>query len=149
MSALRDLVAYMLVVAAFTVSGYFVGVGRTQHEYQVKLDNQNRALVKLEQNLQKSSDHIVTKYVDRVQTITKEAPVYVASPSDCQSLPYSFMQFINSAAGIPMSETAGIVDGSTITVATVATTTGNNLRACRIQSERLISLQEWANSVSQ
>lgn len=149
MTTLQNCLIAVVIILAFSVSGYFVGVGHTEARLQAKINEQDKALVKLQQNQQQTADRIVTKYVDRVQTITKEVNVYVPSPSDCQSLPYSFVQFINSAAGVQVPETTRTVDGSTVPLATIANTTASNLRSCRVQAERLSALQDWAKSVSQ
>jgi len=107
-----------------------------------------------------ASEHIVTRYVDRVQvihtrgaTLTREVPVYVTPQADAAcTVPLGFARVHNAAAaGVEMPGTAGAADaaGSGLALSTVARTVVDNYTTCHATAAQLTSLQEWVRANSE
>lgn len=108
----------------------------------------------------KAIERIVTRYVDRVQvitkqgaTITREVPVYVTPQADAACIvPTGFVRVHDSAAAAqPMPGPAGAADArpSGVALSTVAGTVADNYTTCHATAAQLIALQAWARSVSE
>lgn len=108
----------------------------------------------------KTTERIVTRYVDRVQvihergaTITREVPVYVTPQADAAcTVPVGFARVHNAAAaGVEMPRAAGAADaaGSGIALSAVAGTVVDNYTTCHATAAALTSLQEWVRANSE
>lgn len=101
---------------------------------------------------------VVTKYVDRVQTvyvagatITKEIPIYVTPKADAAcTIPAGFVRIHdaaaanvapNAAAGDPDAPAAGL------TLSAVADTVAGNYTTCNVIREQVIGLQDYIDSL--
>ncbi|HWX66033.1 MAG TPA: hypothetical protein VNZ27_06320 [Rhodanobacter sp.] len=102
-----------------------------------------------------SSDHIVVKYVDRVQvihergaTITREIPVYVTAQADAAcTVPAGFVRVHDAAAANGLPGPAGAADAqpSGLALSAVAGTLVDNYTTCHAVAEQLIALQDWVH----
>lgn len=140
--------AFAFAVAAFS-AGVVVG---TRHEQSARADEVARmaqSAIRTQKAQSAVTEKVVTQYVDRVkivhaqgETIIKEIPKYV--PNDSCSLPAGFRLLHDSAAtGASLPDPAGIADASAVPATDIAGTIAVNYRACRENSEQLISLQSW------
>lgn len=104
----------------------------------------------------KASEHIVTRYVDRVRvvherraTITKEIPVYVTAQADAAcSVPVGFVRVHDAAAANDLPGPAGVTDAqpSGLALSTVAGTVVDNYATCHAAIEQLNALQSWVRA---
>lgn len=104
----------------------------------------------------KASEHIVTRYVDRVRivhergaTLTKEIPVYVTAQADA-ACPVSvgFVRVHDAAASNDLPDPAGVTDAqpSGLALSTVAGTVVDNYATCHAAIEQLNALQAWVRA---
>ena len=109
---------------------------------------------------QQSSEHIVTKYVDRVQvvhdqgaTITQEIPVYVTAQADAAcTVPLGFVRLHDAAAqSAPLSGPAGAADAlpSGLALSAVAGAVVDNYTTCHTTAAQLTALQAWVRANAQ
>lgn len=107
----------------------------------------------------KATERVITRYVDRVQvitkqgaTITREVPVYVTPQADAACVvPAGFVRLHDAAAAAePVPSPAGAADArpSGVALSAVAGTVADNYTTCQATAAQLIALQDWARSVS-
>lgn len=104
----------------------------------------------------RASEHIVTRYVDRVHlvrergaTLTKEIPVYVTAHADAAcSVPAGFVRVHDAAAANELPGPAGASDAqpSGLALSTVAGTVVDNYATCHAAIEQLNALQAWVRA---
>ncbi|MGN6655727.1 MAG: hypothetical protein ACTHJ9_10355 [Rhodanobacter sp.] len=105
----------------------------------------------------KTSERIVTHYVDRVHvihtrgaTITREVPVYVTPQADAAcTVPLGFARVHNAAAaGTDLPGAAGASDAapSGLALSAVAGTVVDNYTTCHATAAQLTALQEWVRA---
>jgi hypothetical protein len=104
----------------------------------------------------KASEHIVTRYVDRVRvvhergaTLTKEIPVYVTAQADAAcSVPVGFVRLHDAAAANDLPGSARITDAqpSSLALSAVAGTVVDNYATCHAAFEQLDALQTWVRA---
>lgn len=108
----------------------------------------------------KTSEHVVTQYVDRVQliheqgaTITREIPVYVSAQADTAcTVPHGFVSVHDAAAeATALPSPAGTTDAASsgLALSTVAGTVADNYTTCHATSAQLTALQDWVRANSQ
>ncbi|MFK3649283.1 hypothetical protein ACI2IY_12745 [Lysobacter enzymogenes] len=117
-----------------------------------------RDTARVERDAARANIRIVTRYVDRVQTvhvtgatITKEIPVYVTAKADAACVvPAGFVRIHDAAAanaapdaaaGDPDAPAAGV------TLSAVADTVTGNYTTCHAIREQVIGLQEYVNAL--
>lgn len=107
----------------------------------------------------KSSEHIVTVYVDRWHTILqagatliRKVPVYVTAHDDAAcTIPLGFVRLHDAAAtGTALPNSAGAADAqpSGLALSAVAGSVVDNYTTCRGVANQLTSLQEWVRANS-
>ncbi|HKT28751.1 hypothetical protein [Dyella sp.] len=104
----------------------------------------------------KASEHIVTRYVDRVRvvyergaTLTKEIPVYVTAQADAAcSVPVGFVRVHDAAAANDLPAPAGATDAqpSGLALSTLAGTVVDNYVTCHAAIEQVKALQSWVHA---
>ena len=110
-----------------------------------KADN---AALKVALEREKASEHVVTKYVDRLQvvagrteTIIKEVPVYV--PASDPDLSGGWRLLHDSAALGTIPDPAGIADAAPVPAQDAASTVIDNYGTCHANAEQVTALQDW------
>ena len=139
--ALALVVAGSLWLVHFGEARFKAGAAATEAGYAARI----AAIVPKQQAI---SERVVTKYVDRVQTvyktgatITKEIPVYV--PVDSCPLPGGFRVLHDAAARGEIPDPAGIAHAAPVDARDLAGTIVDNYTSCHADAERLIALQAW------
>ena len=102
---------------------------------------------------EKASEHVVVKYVDRLQvvagrtqTIIREVPVYVTPEADARCvIPVGFVRLHDSAAEGRPVEPTGTPDAPAegVSLSTVTETVVGNYGAAHENAEQLRALQDW------
>lgn len=151
-------------VLAFLLLLSIIGLQHARSEAKQAKNDRRDALVQIgllnsALATEAGKERIVTKYVDRVQTvyrvgatITKEIPRYVTIESDrACPVPLGFVVMHNAAAtGIPAApESAGNPDAPApgVALSTVAEVVAENYTECRAIRETLIALQAYNRSI--
>lgn len=107
----------------------------------------------------KASEHVVTKYVDRVHvvhvagaTLIRKVPVYVTAHDDAAcTLPLGFVRLHDAAAaGTALPGTAGAADAqpSGVALSSVAGTVIDNYTTCHATAAQVVALQDWIRANS-
>lgn len=106
----------------------------------------------------KTSERVVTQYVDRVQivhekgqTIVQKVPVYVPASADAACIvPAGFVRLHDAAAQSVLPGPAGPADAQTsgLALSTVAGTVVDNYTTCHAIAEQLTALQDWVHAHS-
>lgn len=106
----------------------------------------------------KTSERIVTQYVDRVQvirergaTLTKEVPIYVPAQADAAcTVPAGFVRLHNVAAtgdlALPGAAGTAHASASGVALSTVAGTVVDNYATCAANAAQLTALQDWVRA---
>ena len=138
-------VGLLMAAVAF---GWVKGSAHVQTQWDAAIAAQNAHVALVQRKQAESTVKVVTKYVDRVQTvyrtgqtITKEVPVYV--PATTPDLPGGFRLLHDAAATGSKLDASGIADAAPVPAATAAETVSQNYTICRATAEQLKALQEW------
>ena len=154
------ILAILALVAAVFGYGWVRGADHIQARWDAQVAKSNALIDKIHIRQVEAAAKVVTQYVDRVQTITKQAdtvyrevPVYVhdfAANADCRSTLGSVGVLVNAAeSSSAVPPTPGGADAATSTPTEVADWAIATVEACRKNSEQLIGLQSWiTNEVS-
>ena len=148
------LLGVLALIAAVFGFGWVKGADHIQAEWDAQIAKSNALVDKIRIRQGDVTVKTVTQYVDRVQTITKQAdavyrevPVYVhdsAANADCRSSLGSVGVLVNAAeSGSTVPPTPGSSDAATSTPTEVADWAIATVEACRKNSKQLIGLQSW------
>lgn len=142
----------VLALALFA-GGFVAGARVTGDHWQKKVAEAERRAAAIEQKQATATATVVTKYVDRVQTvrvagetIVKEIPVYVTPEADAACvLPRGFVRLHDAAAAGRVPAPPGTADASAagIALSAVVGTVADNYERCHENSTQLESLQDW------
>jgi hypothetical protein len=149
--------ALAVFLLAFGLFGYGDYHGR--HLIQARWDAEKvltaKALAEAQERAATISERVVTKYVDRIQTvqgatqtIIQKVPVYVTAKADAACpIPAGFVRVLDSAArGSALPATPSVADDapSGVALSTVAASVADNYgNVCRANAEQLSALQDW------
>jgi hypothetical protein len=146
---IKPIIGIALVAIVFTV-----GLGLGWSKATESVENKYKArIAQLEIDAQKETIRVVTRYVDRIntvevqgETIIKEVPVYV--PFTTPDLPGGFRVLHDAAVTGQIPEAARVADAATVPAQDAAGTVIGNYTTCRATAEQLIALQDWIRGVS-
>ncbi len=148
----RILAGVVLAIAIFA-GGFASGARVTGDHWQAKVADSERRAAAIEQKQATATVQVVTRYVDRVQTvraagktIIKEVPVYVTKDADAGCvIPRGFARLHDAASANQIPGPAGSADAAPagIELSTVAATVIDNYERCHENSTTLTGLQEW------
>jgi hypothetical protein len=144
------LVAVILAALALAFIGYHFGARHVQNEWDAQKAATAKAVAAVAVKQDAVTATVQTKVVTRLQvihdkgaTITKEVVKYV--PLSTPDLPYGFRLLHDAAAaGLPLPETPGSLDGPAVPAATVAATVSDNYAGCRADAAVIDGWQAWA-----
>ncbi len=115
---------------------------------KIEISNQQKQV-----ESEKVTTSVVIKYVDKIKVIEKERIVYVDRVKEVFTtkiindypIPELFVRVLESSAEGKIPDPAGITDGapSEIKIDEAATYISENYDICRMNAEKLISLQNW------
>ena len=140
-----------LICAAFG-GGYVKGVARAEVEIQRAATEAQQKIAELQAKQAETNVQVVTKYVDRVRTITVQNDrnaEYIASlPSTDIKLAHGWVYLHDLATKGGDAEPSSATDGtpSPFTAADALRAVTDNYSICRQNSEQLIQLQDWIRS---
>ena len=155
-----SIIKYGLVGLAIAGSGY-LGYSYSSAKWQNKFDEMEKQRLQLlaevkdlEIKAANVSVKVVTKYVDRYITVTKqgeeiirEIPVYITKESDTKcDIPTGFVLIHNAAATntkVPQSTREANDSSSGVKISEVAGTVTENYTEYHKLKEQLTALQEW------
>ncbi len=140
-----------IILLLFSVFYYGKKVEFVKAELQRQQD-----LVRIQQ-LEIASQQVTTqtviKYVDKIKVIEKERLVYVDKIKNAFTpeiildypIPNLFVRVLDDAAQGKIPDSTGVADGTTseIKINDAATYISENYTTCRLNSEKLESLQNW------
>jgi hypothetical protein len=140
-----------LVAAALCALGWHLGAAHVSAQWSAEKVATAAAVAKVAAQQGAVTTQVETKVVTRLQvvhdqgkTITKQVIKYV--PLSAPDLPYGFRLLHDAAAaGVPLPDTAGKLDGPAVPAATVAATVSDNYAGCRANAEVIRGWQEWAD----
>jgi hypothetical protein len=149
------------VVAALVFVLALCGAGYTGWHQRAKLADAEISAIrseletkvaKAEKLAAETSERVVIRYKDRIQTIRVVEPevqhdVQVIAASDCK-LPSSFVRLHDAGAGVPSQTPAGADDPAAIPCSVAIETIRENYKAARENAEQLEALQAWVAGVS-
>ncbi len=145
--------AILGIIAAIFAAGWWKGNQSATADFEALVNAQKAQIAQLEIDAQKETIRVVTKYIDRVQTvyvqgetIIKEVPIYV--PSDTPDLPAGFRVLHDAAASGELPDPSRIADAAPVPAQDAARTVIGNYTTCRATAEQLIALQDWISGVS-
>lgn len=148
--------ALMALAVALVGFGWVKGAAHVQAECDATVVKQSLSTALVQQRQAEATVQVVTKYVDRVQTvraagatIIKEIPVYVTAESDSAcAVPRGFVRLHDAAAAGAIPGPTGSADAAPagIALSTVAETVAGNYQRARENSEQLSALQDWVRA---
>lgn len=144
----------ILMVGVFAW-GWHIGTDHVQAKWDADKKAQDVAISTVQAKQAEVTTQVVTKYVDRVQTIRgatktiiQKVPVYVTAKDDSKCVvPNGFVRLHDAAAedSIQLPASSGSVDGQTseVKLSDVASTVAGNYGICHANAEQLNELQDW------
>lgn len=148
--------ALAFVIAIGLVAfGWNMGSKHVQAQWNASKESMQVAVAAAQAKQAEVSTQVVTKYVDRVQTIQgatktiiQKVPVYVTAKADAACpIPNGFVRLHDAAAedSMQLPASSGSVDGqaSVVKLSDVASTVAGNYGICHANAEQLTALQEW------
>ena len=157
---LAGIIALVMAVGGSYIYGHHAGEKNVQAKWDAAKKAQEAAVVSIEAKQDVVTTQVVTKYVDRVQTvqgatktIIKKVPTYVTVKDDAAcTIPNGFVSLHNAAAedSMQLPASSGTVNGqaSAVKLSDVETTVAGNYGICHATAEQLIALQDWVKSQS-
>ena len=147
-----QIAAVVFVVAAAFGAGYIKGVARAEVEIQRAATEAQQKIAELQAKQAETNVQVVTKYVDRVRTITvqndRNAEFIATLPSTDIKLTYGWVYLHDLATKGGDAEPSAATNGTptTFTSADALRAVTDNYSVCRQNSEQLIQLQDWIRS---
>lgn len=139
-----------LIVIALIICAFVKGMS---YEQDMTIANQAVRTVTVAKRQAAVTVRVVTKYVDRIQTIReqgaeiiREVPVYVTKEDDARcTVPGGFVRLHDAAATNTVPDPARISDAQAagIALSAVGSTVAGNYERCHENSAQLEALQEW------
>lgn len=148
------ILAVLALIASLLSFGWLQGARHVQKNWDLEVQKQTIAVLKVRVKTAEVSAKVITKYVDRIvkvkdinnETLRQVPNLITANDDSSCRLPNSFDWLHDSAAsGVPISIPAGKPhdSSSTTTLSTATETIVENYGICHETEERLKSLQEW------
>lgn len=145
--------AVLLIALALASLGWVEGAAHVQGQWDAERARVATAQAKLAVRQAEATTRVITRYVDRVQTvreaaqtITKEIPVYVTQADDARcAVPAGFVRLWNAANRGIDPGTAADPDASAgaLVLSDVAAQHAVEAEQCRVTEEQVIGLQDW------
>jgi hypothetical protein len=159
MSLLRQILLGVALLAALGAYVWFTGQRIDRAEARATTAEASASAARADLAASKASEHIVTRYVDRVHTIyvhgatlTQKVPVYVTAHDDAQcTVSLGFVRLHDAAAAsAALPDTAGSSDArpSDLALSAVASTVVGNYTTCHATAAQLTALQDWVRANS-
>lgn len=146
------LIAYFIVLLGLAGSSYYFGYTRAKTaadlEYKIKVETAEKLVAKLERDLAKAKENVITVYVDRVKIVKEKEYVYIDKsknvPSKCE-LSTGWVLLHDSAATGSEPDPTGVTDATSSGIKDnkALETVVSNYSTCQQTAEQLKSLQEW------
>lgn len=160
MSLLRQILLGVALLAALGAYVLFTGHRIDAAEQRATVAEASASAARADLAANKASEHIVTRYVDRVQviyqrgaTITQKVPVYVTAQADAAcTLPIGFVRLHDAAAAsTALPDSAGAADAqpSGVALSAASRTIVDNYTTCHATAENLTALQDWVRANSE
>lgn len=143
-----------LVCAAFG-GGYIKGVARAEVEIQRAATEAQQKIAELQAKQSDTNVQVITKYVDRVRTITvqndRNADLIASLPASDIKLASGWVYLHDIAAQGGDADSSAAADGtpSTFTASDALLSVSGNYSICRQNAEQLTQLQEWIRSTQE
>lgn len=160
MSLLRQILLGIALLGALAGYAWLTGQRIDAAETRATTAESSAAAARSDLAASQASEHIVTKYVDRVQivrergaTIIQKVPVYVTAQADSHCIvPVGFVRLHDAAAtSTTLPDPAGPADAqpSGLALSTLAGTVVDNYTTCHATAENLTTLQDWVRDNSE
>jgi hypothetical protein len=158
-SLLRQILLGVALLAALGAYVWFTGHRIDAAEQRATVAESSAAAARADLAASKASEHIVTRYVDRVHTIyvhgatlTQKVPIYVTAHDDAAcTVPLGFVRLHDAAAAsTTLPDSAGAADArpSGLALSAVAGTVVDNYTTCHATAAQLTALQDWVRANS-
>src|ERR1700761_2277052 len=151
---LEAVLAFVIAIGLFA-SGWHMGSKHVQTQWNASKEAMQAALATVKAKQAEVTTQVVTKYVDRVQTIQgatktiiQKVPVYVTAKADAACpIPNGFVRLHDAAAedSMQLPANASTTDAarSEVTLSDVEETVAGNYGICHANAEQLTALQDW------
>lgn len=153
MFKLYELLAIIVIITLLTVGSWFAGYTKGKDSAKLIIDaykiTANQQIADLQKQTAVINTKVVTQYVDRVKTITKEKKVYVHdAQSFVPSLNFMSIGWVylhDSSATSVYADTTRSADATSSTIKDniALATIVSNYGICNQNAEQLKALQEW------
>ena len=157
---IERLAAMLVGAILLCLVGYHHGVSTVRAQWEAERQRTTLAVASRQVEQAAVTERVVTKYVDRIQTvrergktIVEKVPFYVPSPSPsapegppgCDGvLPGGFRVLHDAAAtGAELPDPAAAADAPAVSAQDAAATVADNYGTCHEVSEQLTALQQW------
>ena len=134
--------------------GYYKSYEHDATRQKLEMAQVQTHIIKVQAAQQAATVQVVNHYIDRVRIVHEQAQVLQSQvsryvPVDIPALPGSFRLLHDAAAqGTPLPETPDGTHAAPVAPQDLANTIITNYSACRVNAERLRSLQGWINQIS-